>query len=94
MVAQSASAVVRVQVVFCRVALPTSLEAHYNVYHNLETAEARMLMPFKVRQFPVLEDDVATASETAENELLPVCVGVDKVCRLAVVAVYGMLVSC
>jgi hypothetical protein len=81
-------------VLFCRLALPTSLEAQYNVYHNLEMAEARMLLPFKVRQFPVLEDDVATASETAENELLPVCVGVDKVCRLAVVAVFGKPVCC
>jgi hypothetical protein len=56
-----------------------SLEAQYNVYHNLETAEARMLLPLKVGQFPVLHDDVAAASETAASDNLPTCVGVDEV---------------
>jgi hypothetical protein len=56
-----------------------SLDAQYQVYHDLETAEARMLLPLKVGQFPVLHDDVAVASETAAAELLPTCVGVDEV---------------
>jgi hypothetical protein len=58
-----------------------SLKAKYNVYHNLEGAEARMLLPLKVGQFPVLHDDVAAASETAATALLPTCVGVDEVPR-------------
>jgi hypothetical protein len=56
-----------------------SLKAKYNVYHNLEGAEARMLLPLKVGQFPVLHHDVAAASETAATALLPTCVGVDEV---------------
>jgi hypothetical protein len=49
------------------------------VYHNLETAEARVLLPRKVRHFPVLRSDVAASHESAEGELLPACVGVDEV---------------
>jgi hypothetical protein len=56
-----------------------ALQTQYNVYHNLETAEARMLLPLKVGQFPVLHDDVAAASETAASYDLPTCVGVDEV---------------
>jgi hypothetical protein len=56
-----------------------SLEAQYQVYHNLETAEARMLLPLKVGQFPVLHDNVKAAPETAATEDLPTCVGVDEV---------------
>jgi hypothetical protein len=56
-----------------------ALEAQYQVYHNLETAEARMLLPLKVGQFPVLHNDVAAASETAATAALPTCVGVDEV---------------
>jgi hypothetical protein len=56
-----------------------SIEAQYQVYHDLETAEARMLLPLKVGQFPVLHDDVAAASETAATDDLPTCVGVEKV---------------
>jgi hypothetical protein len=56
-----------------------SLEAQYNIYLNLETAEARMLLPLKVEQFPVLQDDVSAAPETAASDDLPTCVGVDEV---------------
>jgi hypothetical protein len=55
-----------------------SLETQYNVYHNLETAEARMLLPLKVGQFPALHD-VAAASDTVATDVLPTCVGVDEV---------------
>jgi hypothetical protein len=53
-----------------------SLDAQYQVYNNLETAEARMLLPLKEGQFPVLHDDLAGGPET---HLLPTCVGVDEV---------------
>jgi hypothetical protein len=56
-----------------------SLEAQYQVYHNLETAEARLLLPRKVGYFPVLQRDVAASHESAEADLLPACVGVDEV---------------
>jgi hypothetical protein len=56
-----------------------SLEAQYNVYHNLEAAEARMLLPLKKGQFPVLDDDAAAGSESASTDLLPTCVGIDEV---------------
>jgi hypothetical protein len=59
--------------------LPISLEAQYEVYHNLEDSEARMMLPLKVGQFPVLHNDVAAASETAAADVLPTCVGVDQV---------------
>jgi hypothetical protein len=58
-----------------------SLEAQYEVYHNLENSEARMLLPLKVGLFPVLHDDVAAASETTATDVLPTCVGVDQVPR-------------
>jgi hypothetical protein len=63
----------------CRLTLPTSLEAQYQVYHNLETAAARLLLPLKVGHFPVLQRDVAATHESAEGDLLPTCVGVDEV---------------
>jgi hypothetical protein len=56
-----------------------SLEAQYQVYHNLETAEARLLLPLKMGHFPVLRRDVVATHESAEAELLPACVGVDEV---------------
>jgi hypothetical protein len=56
-----------------------SLEAQYQVYHNLETAAARLLLPLKVGRFPVLRRDVVATHESAEAELLPACVGVDEV---------------
>jgi hypothetical protein len=62
-----------------RLTLPTSLEAQYQVYHNLETAEARLLLPLKVGHFPVLRRDVAASHESAEADLLPACVGVGEV---------------
>jgi hypothetical protein len=58
-----------------------SLEARYEVYHNLEDSEERMLLPLKRGQFPVLHNDVAAASETAAANVLPTCVGVDQVPR-------------
>jgi hypothetical protein len=65
-----------------------SIEAQYQVYHDLETAEARMLLPLKVGQFPVLHDDVAAASETAASADLPTCVGVDEVPRMSLQCVW------
>jgi hypothetical protein len=56
-----------------------SLDAQYQVYNNLETAEARMLLPLKKGQFPVLHDDLAGGPEA---DLLPTCVGVDEVSSL------------
>jgi hypothetical protein len=56
-----------------------SIEAQYQVYHDLETAEARMLLPLKVGQFPVLHNDLSAVSETAATDDLPICVGVDQV---------------
>jgi hypothetical protein len=56
-----------------------ALEAYYDVYHNLENADLRMLLPLKVAQFPVLQSDAATSSETGVTDKLPICVGVDEV---------------
>jgi hypothetical protein len=39
----------------------------------------RMLLPLKVAQFPVLQSDAATSSETGVSDQLPTCVGVDEV---------------
>jgi hypothetical protein len=69
----------QVPLLLCRLTLPTSLEARYQVYHNIETAEARLLLPLKVGRFPVLLRDVAASHESAEADLLPECVGVDEV---------------
>lgn len=64
----------------CRLTLPTTIEAQYPVYNNLETSESRILLPSKVRQFPILEADAAAASGTPQPELLPECVGIHQVC--------------
>ena len=64
---------------WCRFTVPASLEAQYTIYHDLETSEARILLPSKVRQFPVLRADAAATSGTPNPELLPSCVGVDEV---------------
>jgi hypothetical protein len=63
----------------CRLKVSASVSDEYNVYNNLETAEARMLLPFKVGQFSVLQDDMASVSEISDIDLLPACVGVDEV---------------
>lgn len=62
-----------------RISLTTSAEAQYSVYNDLESAEACILLPSKVRKFPVLQSDTATVSATPQLELLPECVGVNEV---------------
>lgn len=64
----------------CRLTLPGSIEALYEVYNDLDTAEARILLPKKVREFPQLDRDAAVASDTSEPQLLPECVGATAVC--------------
>lgn len=64
----------------CRVVLPDSVNLEFSVYNDLETAEARMILPSKLREFPLLDLDAAAASATDQPELLPECVGVNEVC--------------
>lgn len=54
-------------------------EAHYSVYNDLEDSEGRMLLPSKVRDFPLLQSDTTVATATPDRDLLPECVGVDQV---------------
>lgn len=62
--------------------LPASLEARFFVYDHLGLIKPRMLLPSKVRQFPVIETDASLASDTNQADLLPACVGVDEVSSL------------
>ena len=55
--------------------LPNSFQARYNVYQNVETARARILLPFKSGSFPILATDAQFATDTDVVEDILLCQG-------------------
>jgi hypothetical protein len=58
--------------------LPTNIDARHDVYHNLESATARMLLPRKVTTFPLLTtntDNTSTNVASQQVSSLPPCGG-------------------
>eukprot|EP00892_Ulva_mutabilis_P002646 jgi/Ulvmu1/12382/UM009_0028.1 len=56
--------------------LPDKIDAQHQVYHNLESAAARILMPFKKDSYAALSADIASVDEFDAADAIPECVGI------------------
>lgn len=55
--------------------LPDSIETQHRIYHDLEDADARILMPYKKHTFEALYEDIASVEEVKSADTIPECVG-------------------
>lgn len=55
--------------------LPVSIDAQHDVYHDIESSTARILLPHKHDRFAVLADDRLIEEVDEEASQVPVCGG-------------------
>lgn len=56
--------------------LPGNIETRHQIYHGLENAAARILLPYKMDAYGALYEDLSSVNNLEETDSVPECVGV------------------
>lgn len=56
--------------------LPGNIQTRHQIYHDLESAAARILMPYKKDAYAALLEDVASVDDLDTEDTVPECVGI------------------
>lgn len=53
--------------------LPANVDEVYKVYHSVDSAPARIMLPAKLGTFSALGTDAATSDQLSESDVVPLC---------------------